>query len=102
MKMEWWEHLILVICLTVGFVIGTLVGSFITSEVVEVNLVNANADLAGGEVAWEFEVEGREVPGGESVRVFNDNFKIQVIEFGSQKVVDELNVGGLLEKGDLV
>jgi len=39
---------------------------------------------------------------GESVRVLEKNFKIQVIEFKSQKRVDELNVGSLIETGDLV
>lgn len=37
-----------------------------------------------------------------SVRVFKKNLRIQVIEFQSQKKVDELNVGSLIKKGDLV
>jgi hypothetical protein len=91
-----------IIGIILGLIVGNLIGAFVASEVVEVNLVNANADLAGGKVAWQFEVDDRSVSAGKSVRVFNENFNIQVIEFESKKKVDELNVGSLIEKGDLV
>lgn len=85
-----------------GLLIGNLIGAFVTSEVVEVNLINANADLAGGKTAWEFEINNRKIPVGKSVRVFSENFNIQVIEFQSQMEVDELDIGSLIEKGDIV
>jgi len=85
-----------------SIIIGSLIGVFISSEVVEVNLVNANADLAGGKIAWQFKVNGEYLPAGKSVRVFKKDLRIQVIEVKSQKKVDELNVGSLIKKGDLV
>lgn len=68
---------------------------------VNVNLVNANSDLAGGKQAWEFMVNDEKIPSGNSIKVWG-KFKIKVIEFASQKVVDELDIASLIERGDLI
>ena len=95
------------VCFTLSVISFVMVVSFLlvtilSPKVVEVNLVNANADLAGGKTAWQFKVKDRDVPAGESVRFFLNNFDIKVIEFKSQKVVDRLNIGSLIKNGDLV
>ena len=68
---------------------------------VNVNLVNANSDLAGGEQAWEFKVNDKEIPSGSSIKVWG-KFEIKVIEFASQKIVDKLDIASLIKKGDLI
>ncbi|MFZ3138111.1 MAG: hypothetical protein WA126_12075 [Thermodesulfovibrionales bacterium] len=68
---------------------------------VNVNLVNANSDLAGGKQAWEFKVNDKEISAGSSIKVW-DRFEIKVIEFASQKTVDKLDIVSLIEEGDLI
>ena len=68
---------------------------------VNVNLVNANSDLAGGKQAWEFRVDDKEIPSGSSIKVWG-KFEIKVIEFASQKIVDKLDIASLIKKGDLI
>lgn len=100
METKYWVFLVVIAFLVGAFLIF---GVFFPSPVgkVEVNLVNANSDLAGGKQAWEFKVNGKEIPAGSTVKVWS-KFEIEVIEFASQKIVDKLDIASLIKKGDLI
>src|SRR4030042_1562135 len=102
MRYEWdlGDTLLVILALIIFFLL-MWVFFFGLCDIVEVDLVNANADLAGGDQAWEFEVMSRKVPSGEEVRVYG-RFVIKVIEFKSQEVVDKLDIESLIEEGDLI
>jgi len=86
----------------ISLIVVNLVFYFKGIKVAAINLVNANADLAGGSHAWEFRVDGKEIPAGKSLRVVECSFEIEVIEFASHQVVDKLDIGSLFEKGDKI
>jgi len=99
MKTAHWVIVIMVVSIITMIV--TLAGSSLNIGHVNVNLVNANSDLAGGEQAWEFKVNDKEIPSGSSIKVWG-KFEIKVIEFASQKIVDKLDIASLIKKGDLI
>ena len=90
--------LVVVVILTISC---TFVAFYPNIGHVNVNLVNANSDLAGGKQAWEFRVDDKEIPSGSSIKVWG-KFEIKVIEFASQKIVDKLDIASLIKKGDLI
>jgi len=88
------------------FLIGAFISTMICldswvnpSRNVEVRLVNAVSE--DGKHAWEFLVDGKEIPAGEKITVFN-NFPISVKEFYSRKITDNINIGNILEHEDII
>lgn len=104
MRSFWEENCgwIIPVSAMVLFVIIMSIVIVFSSPVVTINLVNANGDLSGGPQAFEFKVREKEMASFTSVRVISSRLNVEVIEFPSGKLVDKIDIAGLLRNGDLV
>ena len=98
----WLCIFVFIVSFSVYFFIDAIVirGEMIRKDV-EVRLVNTVSE--DGEHAWEFLINNKEIPAGEKIAVFYDNFPISLREFYSRKITDKVNIGDLIRKdGDII
>lgn len=98
----WLCIFVFIVSFSVYFFIDAIVirGEMIRKDV-EVRLVNTVSE--DGEHAWEFLINNKEIPAGEKIAVFYDNFPISLREFYSRKITDKVNIGDLIrEDGDII
>ena len=97
-RSEFW--LAIVTVLLVLSILFILFSFFCSMKVVKVNLVNAVSE--DGKHAWEFLIQDKEIPAGNTVTVIYGNFPISVKEFYSRKIVGTVNIGSLIRNDDFI
>jgi len=102
MKEKWevrfWVMVTLLIIFS-GVITGVSSAMMVPTRNVEVRLVNAVSE--DGKHAWEFLIDNKEIPAGTKIYVFKD-FPISVKEFYSRKITDNVNIGSVIEDGDII
>ena len=91
----------MLLCLILSLIVMWTV-IFFSSPVITINLVTANSDLSRGPEAWEFKVDGKEFPPFATRRFITTDLTVQVIEFSSRRVVDEIDISSLVKTGDSI
>ena len=94
-----------VIFIAVVVFIVSVGGTFLVlspeAKSVEVNLVNAIGDQLP---YYEFMVNKKEIPSGQTIKFFNDSFVIEVfkVDKDEKTSIDKFDIGSLIERGDKV
>jgi len=93
-----WIFIVAVVVAVVALT-STVIKVVVDKRFVEVRLENTISEK--GDRAWEFLIDGKEIPAGTRLRVFED-FPISIKEFFSREIVGEENIGSLIENEDII